>query len=140
MWIELLVARIRSRFSRPQIGGEGQLDLASLQDALAKVDWSERPPREFRYFHRLLFKKEQIKLKMYQEPGHSRAHFHVDYGRNSHVAVYTVDTGERLEGSLDKAISTWTIANRKSLLAIWRALQSGEPEFSFVQSLSEFLQ
>ncbi|VVE30787.1 hypothetical protein PTE30175_03543 [Pandoraea terrae] len=81
-----------------------------------------------------------MKIKMYQEPGHSRPHFHVDYGPYNHVAVYAVDTGERIEGNLDqkydKAVSAWAIANKPNLFAIWRALQAGELESAFVKSLS----
>ncbi|OUL87561.1 DUF4160 domain-containing protein [Paraburkholderia hospita] len=78
---------------------------------------------------------------MYQERGHSRAHLHVDFGPSNHAAVFAVDTGERIEGNLDrkydKAITAWTIANKKALLAIWNALQSGESETSFSRSLPE---
>ncbi|WP_087734346.1 DUF4160 domain-containing protein [Paraburkholderia piptadeniae] len=108
---------------------------------MSAVDYvSAIPPKEAGVLHKLLTKKQQIKIKMYQEPGHSRPHFHVDFGPHSHAAVYAVDTGERLEGTLDqkydKAVSAWAIANKPGLLAIWRALQSGNPESPFAKSLS----
>jgi len=91
-------------------------------------------------FERLVLKHENIKIKMYQEKQHARAHFHVDYGRNNHVATYAIDTGERIEGTLDrkydKSVSAWATANRENLMAVWHALQSGSPESPFIQSLS----
>jgi hypothetical protein len=115
------------------------LDLESLRDALEEVNEISRTQSGSLY--KLLVAKHQIKLKMYQETGHSRAHFHVDYGPTNHAAVFAVDTGERIEGSLDrkydKAITAWTIANKRALLAIWHALQSGESETPFSRSLPE---
>lgn len=68
----------------------------------------------------LLLKREQLKLKMYQENGHARPHFHVDYGTQNHAASYAIDTGERIEGDLhckyDKAIVSWVGNNRDALL------------------------
>ncbi|WP_227746846.1 DUF4160 domain-containing protein [Paraburkholderia franconis] len=120
---------------RPKRG----LNLQSLRDALEEVDRISR--EQSGYLYKLLVARQQIKLKMYQERGHSRAHFHVDYGQINHAAVFAVDTGERIEGNLDRkydrAITAWTIANRKALLAIWSALQSGESETPFIRSLTE---
>lgn len=71
-------------------------------------------------FERLVLKHENIKIRMYQETQHAKAHFHVDYGRNNHVATYAIDTGERIEGTLDrkydKSVSTWAKANRENLI------------------------
>ncbi|CAG9273453.1 conserved hypothetical protein [Paraburkholderia unamae] len=136
--IRYLLAVLRARLGRPQLLDE---DLASLRDLMSAVDYaSATQPTQAGVFHKLVMKRQQIKIKMYQEAGHSRPHFHVDYGPYNHVAVYAVDTGERLEGNLnqkyDKAVCAWAIANRPSLLAIWRALQSGEPESPFAKSLS----
>ncbi|WP_232232379.1 DUF4160 domain-containing protein [Cupriavidus sp. amp6] len=119
-----------------------EFDLSALQQAFALVDLISRPAanKPSGFLEQLLLKKEQIKLKIYQEKGHKRPHFHVDYGRNNHVAAYAIDTWERIEGSLDKkydkAVSDWAIANHESLRAVWQALQSGEPESHFIQSLS----
>lgn len=128
---------LRARFGRPQIRDK---DLASLRDALSKVDFEFATPHEERIRPLRLSGNGQMKIKMYQEPGHSRPHFHVDYGPYNHVAVYAVDTGERIEGNLDqkydKAVSAWAIANKPNLFAIWRALQAGELESAFVKSLS----
>lgn len=119
-----------------------ELDIASLQHDFALVDLMSRPSRSGRpgILEQLILKHEKIKIKMYQEKKHSRAHFHVDYGRNNHVATYVIDTGERIEGNLDrkydKSVSAWATANQENLMAVWHALQSGAPESQFIQSLS----
>lgn len=120
-----------------------KLDLASLQNDLAMIDMVTRPQRKgapFGFLEALLLKKEQIKLKMYQEKGHARPHFHVDYGPQNHAASYAIDTAERIEGDLhrkyDKAIGAWVEKNRDTLLKTWGALQSGRPEQEFVAALS----
>jgi Domain of unknown function (DUF4160) len=117
-------------------------DLASLQNDLAMVDMRTRPQRkkQFGLLEALLIKKDQIKLKMYQEKGHARPHFHVDYGSQNHAASYAIDTGERLDGVLDrkydKAVGSWAESNRQQLLNVWDAMQAGKPEQSFIASLS----
>src|SRR5215471_6491759 len=89
------------------------IDLNALQTALAMVDASSKRPKGSRsdLLEILLLKLEQIKLKMYQERGHRRPHFHVDYGPSNHSASYGIDTGERIEGHMprkyDHAISSW---------------------------------
>lgn len=120
-----------------------KLDVSSLQNDFAMIDMITRQPRNvgsYRVLEALLIKKEQIKIKMYQEKGHSRPHFHVDYGPQNHAASYAIDTGERLEGELnrkyDKAIGPWVDKNRETLLQTWGALQSGQSEQEFVAMLS----
>lgn len=119
-----------------------EIDLASLQHELATIDLLSRPARrtgKFPLLEQLLLKKENIKLKMYQEKGHAMPHFHVDYGREIHSASYAIETGERIEGALatkyDRTISTWAQTNRGPLLAVWNALQSGSSEQPFVAAL-----
>jgi len=117
-------------------------NLEALQHDLAFVDMLAKKPQNSRsdLLEILLLKKEQIKLKMYQEPNHRRAHFHVDYGAKNHSASYAVDTGERLDGTLpakyDKAISKWTASNRDQLLSVWSDLQSGSDGGQFIATLS----
>lgn len=119
-----------------------QPDLASLQYDLALVDLDTGPKRKPspELLEALLIKKDQIKLKMYQEKGHARPHFHVDYGSQNHTASYAIDTGERLDGKLhckyDSVIGAWAARNRVPLLDVWRALQAGSPDQPFISSLS----
>lgn len=117
------------------------IDLHSLQDDLAVIDMLSKKPANSRsgLLEILLKKHEQIKLKMYQEPGHARPHFHVDYGPSNHSASFAVDTGQRIEGSLpskyDKSIANWTAKNRSAILSAWNELQSGNTGATFIQSL-----
>lgn len=87
----------------------------------------------------LLLKKGEIKLKMYQEKGHGKPHFHVDYGQDIHTASYAIETGERIEGSLhrkyDRVVREWTAKNREKLMNVWNALQKGQPEQGFILAL-----
>jgi Domain of unknown function (DUF4160) len=98
-------------------------NLEALQHDLAFVDMYTERKQNTRsdVLELLLLKKEQLKLKMYQEQNHGRAHFHVDYGTKNHSASYAVDTGERLDGSLprkyDRAISQWAAKNRDGLFS-----------------------
>lgn len=117
-------------------------NLEALQNDLAYVDLLTKKPKNSRsdLLEILLFKKEQIKLKMYQEPNHGRAHFHVDYGAKNHSASYAVDTGDRIDGSLptkyDKAVSSWAAKNRDQLLSTWNDLQAGIDGGQFISTLS----
>lgn len=119
------------------------LDLSSLQHSFAVIDFIHGDPifaGANPVFEKLLIRCDNIKIKMYQER-HLRAHFHIDYGKRHHVASYAVDTGERLEGSLDKkydrAVKDWTEKNRSQLNNIWLALQSGKLEGDdFIKELS----
>jgi Domain of unknown function (DUF4160) len=118
------------------------IDLASLQNDLALVDLLSRPTRgtgEYPVLEQLLLKKQNIKLKMYQERRHPMPHFHVDYGSEIHTASYVIGTGERIEGNLsrkyDRAISARAQANKDPLLATWNAMQSGESEQPFIAAL-----
>lgn len=117
------------------------LDLNDLQQEFAAVDMLTRKPTNARsdLLEVLLLKHERIKLKMYQELGHARPHFHVDYGRQSHTASYAIDTGERIEGDLpkkyDKAVSDWALRSQGPLLSAWNDLQAGSTGGSFISSL-----
>jgi len=118
------------------------IDLRTLQDELAVIDMLSKKPSNSRsaLLEVLLKKHEQIKLKMYQELGHARPHFHVDYGPHSHSASFAVDTGQRIEGNLpskyDKAIASWAEKNKTDLLSTWNDLQAGSTGAPFIQSLS----
>lgn len=44
-----------------------------------------------------------MKIKIYPEPGHKMPHIHIDYGREHHVASFSIETGERIiQGTLDR--------------------------------------
>ena len=123
-----------------------KVDLKALQYDLAVVDMLTKKPKNSRsaLLEILLVKLEPIKLKMYQEPNHGRAHFHVDYGSINHSASYAVDTGERIDGHLptkyDRAITDWTLGNQAPLISAWNDLQSGSTGASFIAALAPLKQ
>lgn len=81
-----------------------------------------------------------MKIKIYQEKGHSLPHIHIDYGRQQHAASYAIGSSERIEGSLSKKydsdVSSWLERNREKVLEIWNALQAGAPHEPLVAELS----
>lgn len=106
-------------------------EFSELQRLLAQKDLITEPRKGSGsgFIELLLAKRKNIKYKMYQERGHSMPHIHIDYGHMSHVASYSVETGERLEGNLPKKydtdVSSWLSTNKEKLVEIWKSLQDG---------------
>nr|WP_019366914.1 DUF4160 domain-containing protein [Pseudomonas luteola] len=106
-------------------------EFSELQRLLAQKDLITEPRKGSGsgFVELLLAKRKNIKYKMYQERGHSTPHIHIDYGRMNHVASYSVETGERMEGNLPKKydtdVSNWLSTNKEKLVEIWKSLQSG---------------
>lgn len=104
-------------------------EFSELQRLLAQKDLITEPRKSSGsgFIELLLAKRKNIKYKMYQERGHSMPHIHIDYGRINHIASYSVETGERLEGNLpkkyDSDISSWLSTNREKLVKLWQLLQ-----------------
>ncbi|WP_333617107.1 DUF4160 domain-containing protein [Acinetobacter variabilis] len=102
-----------------------------LQRILAQKDLITQPKKieNSKFTELLLVKNKNLKYKIYQEQGHSMPHIHIDYNEKSHVASYSLLTGERLVGSLnkkyDKEISDWILKYRPILLEVWRLIQNG---------------
>jgi hypothetical protein len=63
---------------------------------------------------------------------HARAHIHIDYGTERHMASYAVDDASILAGKRTKyhnAIQKWVSANRADLMTVWTEMRSrGTPE------------
>jgi Domain of unknown function (DUF4160) len=82
---------------------------------------------------------QALKLKMYQEPGHSLPHIHVDLGRQHHIASYSIDPAKLLEGRLnarsDFIVLDWLATNKERLIGFWHSLQDGQPDFSIIAEL-----
>ena len=101
-----------------------------LLEALRHADRviGDPPPRRGKHVA-LVRRIDQLKLKMYQERGHTLPHIHVDLGSKHHVASYALDPAKRLEGNLakkhDRVVLSWIGRNRKALLVLWLQLQSG---------------
>lgn len=72
-----------------------------------------------------------IVIRMFVEMGgqHRRPHFHAYY--QEHAAVFAIDSGECLGGTLPGAqvrlVETWAEIHRMELQADWALLQSGQP-------------
>ena len=108
-------------------------ELYVLQDEFATIDLFTRGNNgQKQLLVEVLIKKiENIKIKIYQERGHNMPHIHIDYGGDqNHTASYSIHTGERIEGSLnkkyDKFVKDWIGNNREKILQIWSEIQSGD--------------
>ena len=88
----------------------------------------------------LLVKRQNMKIKIYQEKGHSLPHIHIDYGKQTHVASYAIKSGDRIEGDLpkkyDSDVSSWLGRNRDKILKIWNALQASTPYEPLIAELT----
>lgn len=106
-------------------------DIESLQNQLAQVDLLTTPSRSSRAgdISLLLLKRGQLKFKMYQEPGHSLPHIHIDYGRQNHAASYGIEPPSRLIGNLDgkydRSVMEWISSRKDKLLEVWALVQAG---------------
>ncbi|MDX4058801.1 DUF4160 domain-containing protein [Aliarcobacter skirrowii] len=112
-----------------------------LQLRFAHIDLFTKPQSKSRsgMLEVLLIKKQNMKIKIYQEKGHYLPHIHIDYGNNKHVASYAIETGKRLEGNLSKkydtAVFDWLQDNRENVLKGWNDLQAGNPIDHIVKEL-----
>ncbi|EFI3601863.1 DUF4160 domain-containing protein [Escherichia coli] len=88
----------------------------------------------------LLVKRQNMKIKIYQEKGHQLPHIHIDYGKQAHTASYAIQSGDRIEGDLpkkyDSDVSSWLGRNRDKILEIWNALQAGAPYEPLIAELT----
>jgi Domain of unknown function (DUF4160) len=113
-----------------------------LQRELATIDLLTRPSRPGRqhFPEFLVLKLGDLKVKMYQEPGHALPHVHVDYGRKNHVASYSIDPTERLVGNLDRkyerVIVNWISERKAELLRLWSVAQAGENATALLVALA----
>jgi hypothetical protein len=70
-----------------------------------------------------------IIIRMYAEAGipHHCPHFHAYY--QNHIAIYSIDTLERINGSLphkeQRIVEAWAELHQGELLENWERLQSG---------------
>ena len=106
-------------------------ELKKLQDSLAWTDL--RIKKKMPGLLEILVKKiEPIQFRMEQDKNHSTPHVHIKYGKQTHVASYGINNGQRLAGNLpnhyDKDVRSWIQKNRESLLQIWDGIQSGNQQ------------
>ncbi len=118
-----------------------QAELQTLQHRLALIDQlSEEPSsRPSNFLILTLVRLQNIKIKIYEEHSGHSPHVHIDYGKQAHMASYTIKDPERIEGNLsrryDRAVTTWIEENNDKLLKIWNALKSGKDATEFVEEL-----
>jgi hypothetical protein len=121
-------------------------DLEILQYQLAQVDFLTTPSRSGNTsdLSFLLVKKDRLKFKMYQEPGHALPHIHIDYGNLFHAASYRIDPPSRLTGKLDrkfdKTIIEWIAQRKNKLLEAWALVQAGGDPTNFTHELAGDIQ
>jgi hypothetical protein len=111
-----------------------------LQRNLAQVDLLTRPARSSGGFTEfLIVKRDNLKLKMYQETGHNLPHIHIDYGKVAHAASYGVDPPVRIAGKLaskyDRSVLEWLREHKDELMMLWELLQAGDDPSAAVVSL-----
>ncbi len=117
-------------------------ELEALQNQLAQVDLLTRHSHSTRAgdISFLLGKRDNLKFKMYQEPGHSLPHIHIDYGRQNHAASYRIDPPTRLIGNLDRkydrSVLEWIKCRKDKLLEAWALVQAGGDPAPIVHELA----
>lgn len=121
---------------------ELESEVSGLQRQLAQVDLltGPTPRRNKDALEFLLLKRGNLKFKMYQEPGHSLPHIHIDYSRESHVASYAIDPTARLVGTLDRKYDSmvieWISSHKEKLLNLWAVAQVGSETSNLVIELA----
>ena len=104
-------------------------ELHELQKLLAQTDLLYRSRGNGNSFGLMLVKKQALKIKIYQEVGHSMPHIHIDYGKVHHTASYSIETAQMIEGNLprkyDRNVTNWIEKNKNKLLEVWGTLQEG---------------
>lgn len=110
---------------------ELESEVSELQRHLAQVDLLTGTTRQRNKdaIEFLLFKRSNLRFKMYQEPGHSLPHIHIDYGRENHIASYSIDPAARIVGTLDRkydrTVTEWVSSHKEMLLNLWTVVQAG---------------
>jgi hypothetical protein len=87
-----------------------------------------------------LLKLRKLKIKMYQETNHPSPHLHIDYGREHHVATYSIEQPQRLAGNLhrkyDRVVVEWITKNCDTLLKLWATVQAGNDPSPFIKEFT----
>jgi hypothetical protein len=112
--------------------GEGCVSELQLELAFADLDYDidDNIDDENRdALKALLFRDNQLTVKMWQEQRHPRAHFHVEL-KNRYSASYAVDNFQLLAGEMpakyERIILNWASRYQASLAATWQRLNAGE--------------
>lgn len=80
----------------------------------------------------IVFKREQLKIRVYKEANHQRPHFHIEY-KKEFTASYGINPLRRLAGKMparyEKPMLAWAASNQATLLKIWNGLQSDRADW-----------
>ena len=110
-----------------------------LQNSFAQIDLLTSSHPNDGKTRLLLMKKQNIKIKIYQEKAHQNPHIHIDYGKQKHFASYEILTFKKIDGKLpskyDKSIIKWLQSSQDIILSIWKKLQEGKDTFELIASL-----
>lgn len=87
----------------------------------------------------LLIKQKKLALRMDGNKNHPRAHIHIDYHRDHHLASYAIDTGERLAGAgtYDRVVTPWIGRHRADLMIVWNGIRGSGPDSVTVALLNQ---
>ncbi|MBX8515468.1 DUF4160 domain-containing protein [Pseudomonas cichorii] len=109
---------------------EMEKEAKKLQDDLAFTDMLMSPSRGGDFVEMAIKKLQRLTIRM-EANHHARAHVHIDYGRERHVASFAVDNGERMAGRMpakyDRDVKKWIIQHQVKLKSLWDAMKRGEP-------------
>jgi hypothetical protein len=78
--------------------------LHKLQDDFATIDICRGNSS---HLELLVIKLQNIKIKIYQESHHSTPHIHIDYGKHTHTASYSIADGVAIIVYRYLSISRW---------------------------------
>lgn len=103
--------------------------LQELQDDFALIDLLTKKGKSG--LMEILIKQFlPIEFRIEQDPNHKNSpHIHINYGRQKHVASYSLISGVRFEGNLDrkydKSVKDWIEKNNAILIQIYNDIQNG---------------
>ncbi len=113
--------------------------LSILQNNMATRDlFSNNSPNSGQGLELLLKKHLELKIRMDANLNHFRAHLHIDYGKNRHIASYAIDNGELLAGkaTYNSEVQPWIAEHRPNLLLVWKDLRGKGADETIVAELS----
>ncbi len=84
----------------------------------------------------LIKKMLLLEFRMEQDPNHQMPYIHINYGRQKHVASYSIKDSARLAGNLDRKydiiVKNWINEHTDKLLQIWEQIQKGNQKYELL--------
>ena len=97
-----------------------------LQDNMATRDLFSKSSHNGGQGLELLLKKHLLlRIRMDANLNHFRAHLHLDYNGENHIASYAIDNGELLAGknTYNREVQPWIDEHRPALMLVWNDLR-----------------